>query len=221
MYNILLSQFNFDEDWCYQTLAEYLTASDRVSVLPLTFKNDITNSEQWLEVYGVGKVYYEEITKPFHRFGYDISKFTWINPFEMTRDEIVEIFEQTDLLVLPGGLPDLQMQRMNDLDLVDELRNYYGNVLGVSSGAMTQPPTFYLSVDADYPIATYGFSGIGMIDLNAQVEVHFNPQNKEQVKAIRHVRQTDNVIAIGEEGCLIVDHEHIQSVGNVRYFKKE
>lgn len=221
MYNVLLSQFNFDEDWCYQAISEYLTPTDCVAVLPLTFKQEVDTSEKWQQLYGVGNEYYEMITKPFQRFGYDVAKFIWINPFEMTRDEIVEIFEQTDLLVLPGGLPDLQMQRMNDLDLVDELRNYYGNVLGVSSGAVTQPPTFYLPVDADYPKAQYGFSGVGMIDINAQIEVHFDFANSSQQQALSHVRKTDNVIAIGEEGCLIVDHDHIQSVGNVWYFKKE
>lgn len=220
MYNILLSLFHFDEDWCREKIRPYLNHTDNVTVLPLTFHAHVDTSEKWQEKYHVGSVYYNEITKPFQSFGYDVSAFTWINPFVSSKEQICEILNQTDLLILPGGLPDLQIKRMEQLDIIDELRNYYGNVLGVSSGAMTQPPVYYLSPDADYPKSQYHLKGIGLIDLNAQVEVHFNQANKPQVEALKHVTKESNVIAIGDQGCLIVDHNHIEAIGDVLFFEK-
>lgn len=220
MYNILLSQFNFDEPWCYEQIKSYLQQDARVTCLPLTFSSTIDTSEKWQTMYQAGSEYYTIMTKPFLAFGYDVSRFTWINPFESDKNTIGSILEKTDLLVLPGGLPDLQMKRMKELDIIDELRNFYGNVLGVSSGAMTQPPVHFLSPDSDYPKPQYHLHGIGMIDVNAQVEVHFNPEDQLQIEALVHVLQFDNVIAIGEEGCLIVEHNQMETIGDVRLFKK-
>lgn len=220
MYNILLSQFNFDEPWCYEKIKSYLQQDARVTFLPLTFSSVIDTSEKWQVMYQAGSEYYTAMTQPFLAFGYDVSQFIWINPFEADKDTIGSILEKTDLLVLPGGLPDLQMKRMQELDIIDELHNFYGNVLGVSSGAMTQPSVYFLSPDSEYPKPQYHLNGIGMIDVNAQIEVHFNPENQLQIASLEHVLQFDNVITIGEEGCLIVEHNHIETIGDVRLFKK-
>lgn len=221
MYHILLSNFNFDEAWCYEKIKPYLRADQRVVVMPLTFDRCVDTSEKWLELYAVGKKYYELITRPFQSFQYDVSQFHWINPFEMTKERIIEQLAWSDLLILPGGFPDLQMKRMESLGIVDELRYYYGDVIGVSSGAMTQLPIFYLSPDQDYNRPVYNLKGIGMIDLNAQVEVHFDATNVLQFDALKVVCQTENVIAIGEKGCFIVEHDQIEAIGDVTFFEKE
>lgn len=42
---------------------------------------------------------------------------TWISPYRESRDEMVKAIDEADLLILPGGAPDLFMKKIRRFGL--------------------------------------------------------------------------------------------------------
>jgi hypothetical protein len=224
MKSILLSQFNFDEDWIYDSIKRHITGEEKVAVCPLAFSPVfIKDNEDWTKAYNHGCRYYEEIMLPLRKFGFVGKKefgVIWLNYFKDSREVFKEKINEADILILPGGLPDFQMKRMKELDIIKTICEYKGLVIGKSSGTLTQTPWFYLSPDSDYPKLQFG-EGIGRIDAECYFEVHFDPENEEQVKALREAQKEKyrKVIAIGDKGGLIIEDENIAEYGDVYIYE--
>ena len=220
MRSILLSQFNFDEEWIYDNVKQYITGEEKVVVCSLAFSPAIIKDNgDWTEFYSHGCWYYEEIAAPLRKFGYVGDKefgIVWLNYFTDSGETFREKIVEADILILPGGLPDFQMARMKELDIIRTIREYKGLVIGKSSGALTQTPYFYLSPDSDYPELKFG-CGIGRIDAGCYFEVHFNPENQKQTEALNKAlkEKYKKVIAMGDKGGLIIEDNIIREFGDV------
>ena len=52
MANILLSHYTFHEDWAQETMKQYIKPTDRVAVIPFSFRNEwIKNKVDWDKAY--------------------------------------------------------------------------------------------------------------------------------------------------------------------------
>ena len=220
MKSILLSQFNFDEEWMYDSVKQYINGEGKAVVCPLAFSPAIIKDNgDWTEFYSHGCWYYEEVMVPLRKFGYIGDKefgIMWLNYFSDDRETFKRQITESDILILPGGLPDFQMARMKELDIIRTIREYKGLVIGKSSGALTQTPYFYLSPDSDYPELKFG-EGIGRIDAGCYFEVHFDPENKVQIETLEKAlkEKYKKVIAMGDKGGLIIDGSDIREFGDV------
>lgn len=220
MKSILLSQFNFDEEWICEGVKQYITGKEKVTVCPLAFPPAIIkNNGDWTEFYTHGCWYYEEVMMPLRKFGYVGEKefgIAWLNYFSDNSEIFKQKIAEADILILPGGLPDFQMIRMKELDIIKTIRGYNGLIIGKSSGAITQTPYFYLSPDSDYPELQFG-EGIGRIDHGCYFEVHFDPENEVQKEALKRAvkEKYKKVIAMGDKGGLIIEDGNIKEFGAV------
>lgn len=220
MKTLLLSQFNFDEDWIYEGIIEKFTGDERIVICPLTFSpQKIKNDEMWNAVYGKNCPGYEEIIRPLRKFGYieeKEDKIEILNYFKDSKEIFREKIKYSDILILPGGLPDWQMKRMEELEIIEIIRSYEGFLIGKSSGTLTQTEYFYLSPDLDYPELEFG-KGIGRININSYFEVHFDKNNKEQIEALEKAQKEkySKVIALGDKGAVMIENEQIIKYGDV------
>ena len=220
MRSILLSQFNFDEEWIYEDVKQYITGKEKITVCPLAFSPAIIKDNgDKTEFYSHGCWYYEEIAAPLRKFGYVGDKefgIVWLNYFVHSREFFMQKIKESDILILPGGLPDFQMKRMKELDIIKVIRGNKSLVIGKSSGALTQTPYFYLSPDSDYPELQFG-KGLGRINPGCYFEVHFDPENKVQMEALKTAQKEKykKVIAMGDKGGVIVDGDNIREFGQV------
>ena len=156
---------------------------------------------------------------PLRKFGYVGDKefgITWLNYFSDSGEVFREKITEADILILPGGLPDFQMARMKELNIIKTIQEYKGLVIGKSSGALTQTPYFYLSPDSDYPELEFG-EGIGRIDAGCYFEVHFDPKSEMQTDALKKAlkEKYKKVIAMGDKGGLIIENNDIREFGDV------
>lgn len=220
MKSLLLSQFNFDEDWIYEDIRKNFTGNERIVVCPLTFSPEkIENDKLWNAFYGKSCVGYEEIMKPLRKFGYikeKEEKIEWLNYFKDSKEKFKEKIKNSDILILPGGLPDWQMKKMEELEITEIIRTYKGFLIGKSSGALTQTEYFYLSPDLDYPVLKFG-KGIGRINMNCYFEVHFDKENKNQVEALKKAQKEkySKVIALGDKGALMIENNQMAEYGDI------
>jgi peptidase E len=221
MINILLSQYNFHEKWCRDEILKYINSNDKVVVIPFAFSEKwISDSAEWQNAYSKnhGK-YYKEIVEPFIDLDISENNITWLNFFEDTDEEMKRIIENSHIVFLTGGLPEMAIQRILNKGLLNSIDDSK-IIIGASAGALMQFNNYFVSPDEDYPEFMYS-KGLGLIKKNFYIEVHYE-ESDIQNNCIKKVlkEKTDTVYAIKDAGGIIIDNNKVTLLGHVITFNK-
>ena len=216
MVNVLLNYYNFDGDWARPHLEKYVKGR-RVLLLPLAFREfQAWDNDSFLSIYGKGGEKYPAITRPFLEYGFKESALDWLNPYD-GKDHVSQI-ENADLLFFTGGMPEKAIKRMEELGIVNAVKNFAGVVMGASAGAMLQLERYHITPDEDY--SEYGiWSGLGLVN-GLDLEVHYlaTPlQNQCSRRAAKELGLP--VYQMWHEGGIIVDGGKITVMGSVELVK--
>lgn len=221
MVNILLSEYNFHEDWAREAMLKYIDANAKVVVIPFAFSEKwISNNFEFQRAYNkIDGNYYKGIVEPFMDFGIAENNIIWLNYFEDTEEEMRSIIEACDIVFLTGGLPDMAVKRVLEKGLLDGIRAS-DIIMGSSAGALMQLGNYFISPDEDYP-EFMCLNGLELVKENFYIEVHYE-ESDIQKECIRKVLQgkTDIVYAIKDKGGLIVDNNEISLIGDVTTINK-
>lgn len=219
MVNVLLSKYSFNEDWAKNKLKRYIKSEDKVVIIPFAFNEKfISNNTEWQNAYNsdYGK-YYREIVTPFMDFGIKENNIKWINYFEDSNEEIKKIIEKSKIVFLTGGLPDKAVSRV----IEKKLLNYIDDnkiIIGASAGALMQLKNYYISPDKDYSEFLH-LNGIGMIDKDFYIEVHYEGTEIQNDCIKRILKEKhDTVYAIKDNGGIIIDGNDFLIIGDVITF---
>lgn len=221
MVNILLSQYNFNEGWAKDTIKKYINYCDKVVVIPFAFREKwISNNAEWQSAYGrySGK-YYKEIVKPFIEFGISEDNIIWLNYFEDTEEDMKRIIENSNIVFLTGGLPEMAVQRILEKGLLYCMKDKI--IIGASAGALMQLGNYFISPDEDYPEFMYS-QGLGLINKDFYIEVHYEDtdiQNNCIKRALED--KTNTVYAIKNNGGILIDNNKVLLFGDVITFNKK
>jgi hypothetical protein len=107
--------------------------------------------------------------------------------------------------------------RLNEFDLINEIKKHDGIVMGYSAWAMIQLSEYHISPDNDYPVFCYK-SELNFIG-SFGIEAHFQDTEIQKIYIERF--KTDKkkpVYAIGDYGAVIVSGSEIQVIGDVKYY---
>lgn len=216
--NILLSKLNFDEPWAYPYLSEYLRPCQRITVLPFSFwDSEVYSNETWEAVYGPGGKYFKEITEGFSAYGLCPSQFTFINYFSDDRTIFDQALQESDILFLTGGAPDLTMRRLHEKGFASLIYSYSGIIIGCSAGAMVQCSCFHITPNRFYP-TFYHEEGLGLLPACYGVEVHYVPDPHHTESIERTIRETGRQILLldNESGAVFRDGQWLL-LGNAKF----
>lgn len=222
MVSILLSDYNFHENWAKDTIKKYINHSNKVAVIPFAFSEKwISNNTEWQNAYNrnYGK-YYREVVEPFLDYGIDEENIIWPNYFEDTDAEMKRIIENSNIIFLTGGLPDRAVERVIErgvLKYIDNCRIF----MGASAGALMQLNNYFISPDEDYSEFMY-CQGLGLINKDFFIEVHYEDTNIQNNCIERALKEkTDTIYAIRDKGGIIVDGGNLLLLGDVVTFKNK
>lgn len=219
--HIMANSGEIDSKWMYPVLKDKIHPTDEVCVLALSFFDDTNNIEDWNKQFkkGVG-IWYRANTDVFFRYGIKESQIHWVNYFTDSREEILKKIQNSNILMIPGGAPDLFMKRIKALKLKKVLKQYRGLMIGYSAGAMVQLDRYHITPDRDYPDFSYqsGFGSLSGFD----IEVHYHASNhqKEYIQKVIDEKKLD-VYAIYEDGALWIENNQIHMFGKVDLYEKE
>lgn len=217
--HILMNTSMIDEKWCSHALRPYLHPEDEVCVLAFSFFDDTKNLEDWNRQYKRGQgIWYKTNTDVFFPFGLKESQVHWVNYFTDSPEKIRRTIQNSSILMLTGGAPDLMMKRIREFRLQKTLRAFQGVVIGYSAGAMVQLGDYHITPDEDYPDFSWQ-KGIGWLK-DFDVEVHFH-HSRIQKKGMNRAFGEKGlpIYAIEEQGGMIVDEQGKKSFfGKVECF---
>lgn len=220
MVNMLFSMYNFNESWAKDAVAKYINCNNKVLIIPFSFEESISNDLEWQKVYGRdnGK-HYKGIITPFLSFGINEKNINCINYFKDTIESGKEKIKNSDIIFFSGGLPDKAMCRLKEFELINEIENFTGIIIGSSAGAMIQIKEYHITPDEDYDTFSYNM-GLSFIK-DFDIEVHYEGteiQKKYINKVLNEKKAT--VYAIKNTGGIIVDGNSITLLGDSQKFSR-
>ena len=200
MINIALSVYDFNNDYCYPMLKNILMPGMRVCIIPYSHADNIyTDINEFNYIYDHNDPCsdYYAIAKPYRDYGIEDIRIIFPNDSELIiQDKILK----SDILFFTGGNPVAMMKRLKPIKHI--IDKFDGIVMGASAGAMVQVKEFVIDGEG-YPYSYH--EGLGMIQLNVDLLVHFKP-NKELLDIFkRSVEERPNVLLlpIRDGECLI------------------
>ena len=218
MTNILLNYYNFDGEWTEGKLEKYFRGK-KVLILPLAFRDcQAWDNESFLSVYGKGGEKYYSILRPFLSYGLNEEDVSWLNPFDRTSNFHQQI-ASADVLFFTGGMPEKALQRLQELEIAQDVKNFGGVVSGASAGAMLQLDRYHVTPDDDYDHYQL-WNGLGLVS-GIDLEVHYlsTPiQNQCTMRAINDLQRP--VYQIWHEGGLLVENGEVTMLGKVKKIEK-
>lgn len=217
MVNLMLSGYNFDKPFIAPALKKYLYTGQRVSVAEFAFGKECKNAENWEQLFGNGSQERKNIEAAFGSFGILPEQISWINYFKDTHDEALKKIDQSDILFLPGGLPDKMMERFSEFQLIPAVEAFCGMIIGCSAGALIQAADYFISPDSDYEsyMEKTGFHFL----TDFAVEVHYcsAPEQRESIRRYIKARKKP-VYAIEEDGGVLLENKTVRLFGKVNCF---
>lgn len=220
MVNMLFSEYNFNESWAMDIVARYINSNDKVLIIPFSFGEEIGSDKDWQNAYNKdnGK-YYKSIVAPFMNYGIKEENTKWINYFKDTTESAKVDIINSNIIFLTGGFPDKMMLRLKEFNLVNDIEDFEGVIIGSSAGAMIQIAEYHITPDGDYNTFTYNI-GLNIIK-SFGIEVHYEG-TEVQDKYIKKVLmdKKDKIYAIGDTGGVIIDNEEIILLGDTQVFSK-
>lgn len=219
--HVLMNSGEIDSKWVYPELKNKIRPTDEVCVLALSFFDDTNNIDDWNKQFKKGMgIWYRANTDVFFRYGLKENQIHWVNYFTDSWETILNKIRYSNILMIPGGAPDLFMKRIRSLKLKKVLKEYRGLIIGYSAGAMVQLDNYHITPDRDYPDFSYqnGFGSITGFD----IEVHYHASNhqKEYIQKVLSEKKCD-IYAIYEDGGVIVEKNAIRMFGRVDKYEKE
>ena len=220
MVNILFDCPNISD--FKEELSPYISKDSRVAVVAFSFYDDyVYDAESWMRVYGkgIGEGYFEVVDE-FAAFGVPDANVTYINYFTDTKESAREKIERADIIYFTGGLPDRMMDRIEEFELVDTLKNFDGVVIGYSAGAVIQLKEYHLYPDGDYEDFGY-YNGLGYID-NFYLEVHYEYKSEQDESVRRCLAERNLPIYVTHtlKGGVVVDNGSISLLGKVDVYRR-
>ncbi|MFQ6862031.1 MAG: Type 1 glutamine amidotransferase-like domain-containing protein [Beduini sp.] len=220
MINILHMENISAEPWCFETFKNYIHPTDKVLIIPFSFKRDEVQSQQDFDALyhpDYGK-YYALIMNGFHSYGIPASHIYWINYFSTDdKTNAKQLIREADIIYFTGGLPDQLKDRLIEFDLIDSLQRFNGLIMGFSAGAMIQLHRVHMTPDDDYDHYFY-MNGLDILH-GFDIECHFENTPVQQnaiKKAINDYHLP--VYGIGDKGAIIVEDGQLTCIGDVHQF---
>ena len=218
--NILLNLDNFHEDFINFYLKKYIDKSKKVLIVPFSFHEDyISTIEDWNKEFGheKGEGYFN-LTTPFFKYGIPKKNIKFLNYFLDNRDTAKNKIANTDIIYFQGGYPYKLMERLKEFNIIDDIKNFKGIIMGASAGALVQFKEYHLTPESD--IENYGFyEGLGFID-DFEIEVHYlnTPEQRNSMRRYFSDRKK-KIYALGNEGAIVIDSGNILTFGDVMLYK--
>ena len=217
MVNLLLSLYNFDEDWCYEALRYIIKEKHKVLIIPFSYADAwLKNEYDWDKAFNnQDGTHYGEIVSPFLVYGIEEENIRWINQFIDSLDSMKKKIKESDIIFFTGGYPDKMMDKFKRYDIVDELEKFNGIVIGSSAGAMVQIKEFHITPDPDYKEASY-CNGLNMIK-DFDIEVHFENTEVQNISILRAISEKKKPIySITNNGAILVVDKEVYILGDAQ-----
>src|SRR5690625_1183616 len=176
MINVLMSRSGaLIEDYAFKHLKDVLKPNMNVLVIGFSFFG-ILDEKSYFDMYDSNSEYYLKIQNNFKFYGID--NVNWLYYYNQSKEQMINLIKNADVIYFPGGAPDLMMERIIEKDILKPLKEFNKIVIGSSAGAMIQLKHYHISPDQEY-FKYSEHKGLGYIE-DIYIEIHYYKKKKQQ-----------------------------------------
>lgn len=152
------------------------------------------------------------LVEAFNKVGINF-KCEYLVDKRVTKEEVKELLNKSDIVFLMGGDTYKEMQSINEYNIKDNIISR-DLIIGVSAGSLNQSKNvIYLDEYQDYKLVKY--EGLGLVEFN--IYPHLDLKNEEFLKEIFTVSNDRPLIALPNESFIRCENDKIEYHGN--YYK--
>lgn len=218
MYSIFLSRINISYPLIKERLKEIIKKTDKVVIIPWAFAKEI--DAEGLDNYFSGAKK-DKYYKPLLDLEINESNITILNCYRDNENYMIETINQSNILVLPGGNPEMFYNKVKENNLLEIIKNYDKVIIGESAGTELQLANYFITAKNNYYKKFAWYQGFGIINDPFYLDVHpsnnYNYLNKLS-KTSKEKNKT--IYAIYDDGAIIYNRntKDIELYGNVKKF---
>ena len=148
----------------------------------------------------------------FSNIGITFSNTYYIDS-RISKEDAKDYINNSDIVFLLGGSPDLQMKFINEYELNEVIANT-NIVIGVSAGSMNQGERVVYKDDFENFIMK-DYKGLGLTDSN--IFPHYDENNIDCVNEVKEVKEINEIVCLPNESFIYVENGKTKILG--KYYK--
>lgn len=205
MYSIFFSKIDLGFKLVEERLKEIINISAKIVVIPWSFAVETDAS-------GVDKYFSgskrQKYVEPLLKIGIAEENIVVLNCYRDKKEDMINEIINSDILVLPGGNPEMFYNKVEQLGLLETIRNYKKIVIGESAGTELQLNNYFITAKNNYYKKFAWYNGFGIVKDPFYMDVH-SSNNYNYLKKLQKVANETNkkVYAIYNEGAIIFNRE--------------
>lgn len=219
MYSVFFSKIDEAMDVISDRLKEIIRENSKVLIFPWALATDITSEEFENNYFQMGGKRYNKYLESLKKINIKEQNCIICNPYKYSGENLKKLIKKSDILVFPGGNPEMLFQKiLHDAEIIYEIKNFGGIVIGESAGAELQLKRYFItSINNFYKYFAF-YDGFGLIDNPFLIDVHTINEEK-YINELKNAANTTKktVYAIYNNGALLYNRQNkkIEKFGHV------
>ena len=219
MYSVLLSRINISFPLIENRLKEITKKTDKVVIIPWAFAKEI--DAESLDKYFSGSKK-DKYVNSLLKLGINESNIIILNCYRDNDKYMKEQIKNSNILVLPGGNPEMFYNKVLEHNLLDTIKNYDKVIIGESAGTELQLKNYFITAKNNYYKKFDWYKGFGILDDPFYLDVHSSNNYRYLNKLNKTSKEKNKIIyAIFDDGAIIYNrnNSNIELYGNTKTFK--
>ncbi len=216
MYSIFFSKIDKSFELVEFELKKIIKKDSNVVVIPWSFA--VPTDALGVDIFFSGKKRKKYI-EPLLKLGIDEKNIDVLNCYRDKKEEMIIKIQNSDVLVLPGGNPEMFYNKVVECKIFNYIKNYNKIVIGESAGTELQLNNYFITAKNNYYKKFDWYKGFAIIDDPFFIDVH-SSNNYRYVNKLRNVAAEKNktIYAIFDDGVVIYNRKNkkINLYGNVK-----
>ena len=216
MYSIFFSRIEIGFSYVESELKKIIKSYYKVVIIPWSFPVEI--DAKGLDEFFSGSRK-ERYVGPLRKIEINEDNIIILNCYRDNKDYMKYKINNADVLLLPGGNPEMFYNKVKSADVLDEIKKFKGVIIGESAGTVLQLKNYFITAKNNYYKKFAWYKGFNVIDDPFYIDVHTS-NNYRYLKKLATVAKETNkkVYAIYDNGVIIYNREKndINIYGNVK-----
>ena len=213
MYSVLFSEIKGAIDLISEELKQKIKRDSKLVILPWAFPIELTSEEFENSYFPIRGRRYNKYMESLKKIGIEEEQVTIANPYKHTKKELQEMISRSDILLLPGGNPEMFFSKiLHDTEIIYDIKNYKGIIISESAGTELQLERYLITSTNNYYQYTAFYDGFGVIKNDFYIDVHTLDTEEYQEELQNISNNVQKIIyAIYDNGVMIYDREENSS----------
>lgn len=226
MLSVLLSDYLKGLNLVKEDLKKHINENDKVVIISWAFPLELDFERFNNEWFKKGGERYNKYVNSLIDLGLKEENITILNCYDKDIfQEYKRIIDESDILVIPGGNPEMLYSKVvQETELLYNIKYYKGIIIGASAGADLQLKRYFITAKNNYYKYYAFYDGFGVLDDPFYLDVH-SSNNKNYLNKLQKIANEKNkdVYAIFNDGAMIYNRENkdLSIYGNVIKFEKQ